>query len=177
VKLYNSVCLLFLSTALFNQSTASVRIKQKPTLQMLAHNPNARPKRATPHAAQGATPALQSGLNFAPVVVYGSGGYEAFSVAVADVNGDGKPDLLVANYSDSSGLNPTVGVLLGNGDGTFQASVTYSSGGYGALSVTVADVNGDGKPDVLVANACGNSCSSANGSVGVLLGNDDGTRL
>jgi hypothetical protein len=64
------------------------------------------------------------GLDFAPAVPYGSGGPYASSVAVADVNGDGKPDLLVGNYLG-------VGVLLGNGDGTFQAAVTYDSGGYG----------------------------------------------
>ncbi len=45
-----------------------------------------------------------------------------------------------------------MGVLLGNGDGTFQTAVTYDSGGYAANSVAVADVNGDGKPDLLVAN-------------------------
>ena len=39
-----------------------------------------------------------SGLDFANAVAYDSGGYTATSVAVADVNGDGKPDLLVANY-------------------------------------------------------------------------------
>ena len=38
------------------------------------------------------------GLNFANAVDYGSGGVDAISVAVADVNGDGKPDLIVANY-------------------------------------------------------------------------------
>ena len=77
------------------------------------------------------------------------------SVAVADVNGDGKPDLVVANVCASSAddcANGTVGVLLGNGDGTFQTAVTYGSGGYEANSVAVADVNGDGKPDLLVAN-------------------------
>jgi hypothetical protein len=64
---------------------------------------------------------------------------------------DGKPDLVVANYcANSSCTNGSVGVLLANGDGTFQAAVSYGSGG--ASSVAVADVNGDGKPDLLVAS-------------------------
>jgi hypothetical protein len=54
---------------------------------------------------------------------------------VADVNGDHNPDLLVAIFS-----NNTVGVLLGNGDGTFQTAVPYNSGGSGPASVAVADV-------------------------------------
>ena len=62
-----------------------------------------------------------------PVVTYGSGGTGASSVAVADVNGDGKPDLVVANICASSTdcSKGTVAVLLGNGDGTFQTAVTY----------------------------------------------------
>ena len=114
------------------------------------------------------------GLDFANAVGYGSGGYWANSVAVTDVNGDGKPDLIVANYCvTSSGCGDgIVGVLLGNGDGTFQTAVTYGSGGVSAYSVAVADVNGDGKPDVLVANRC---IGLSNGTVGVLLGNGDGT--
>jgi hypothetical protein len=47
-----------------------------------------------------------------------------------------------------------VGALLGNGDGTFQSVVTYGSGGDEATSVAVADVNGDHKPDLVVANNC-----------------------
>ena len=103
------------------------------------------------------------------------------SVAVADVNGDGKPDLLVVNDNFYSGVPPgpaamsTAGVLLGNGDGTFQAAVTYTTGGYYADSVAAADVNGDGKPDLLVANNADNSCAGNRGSVGDLLGNGDGT--
>ena len=65
-----------------------------------------------------------------------------------------------------------VGVLLGNGNGTFQSVVTYESGAEGGVGIAVADVNGDGKPDVVVANENGNSNQ---GSVGVLLGNGDGT--
>jgi Bacterial Ig-like domain (group 3)/FG-GAP-like repeat len=112
---------------------------------------------------------------FQPAVVYDSGGYSATAVAVADVNGDGKPDLLVANCGSQFDCfgNGSVGVLLGNGDGTFKPVVLYNSGGTVADSVVVADVNGDGKPDLLVANFSTN-CSQP-GTVGVLLGNGDGT--
>src|ERR1039458_8660903 len=114
---------------------------------------------------------------FQPAVVYGSGGGAPTptSVAVADVNGDGIPDLLVANWCGDANCDGTVSVLLGKGDGTFQAAVTYSSGGRYAQSVAVADVNHDGKPDVIVANDCAGSCSKNTGGVAVLLGNGDGT--
>ena len=68
------------------------------------------------------------------------------SVAVADLNGDGKPDLVVANAGDN-----TVGVLPNNGDGTFAPQVTYATGSIPS-SVAMADVNGDGKTDLVVAN-------------------------
>ncbi len=110
---------------------------------------------------------------FQPARTYGSGGGYSYSVAVADVNGDGKPDVVVAN------LDGTVGVLLGNGDGTFQTAVAYNAGGFQPRSVAVGDVNGDGKPDLVVANWCAGTggCSEPpdDGSVGVLLGNGDGT--
>ena len=79
------------------------------------------------------------------------------SVAVADVNGDGKPDLVVANLCSSIGSDcpypgtGDVGVLLGNGDGSFQPALTFGAGGP-AASAAIADVNGDGRPDLLVAN-------------------------
>src|ERR1700680_5056648 len=74
---------------------------------------------------------------FRQAVTYDSGGMYPDSVAVADVNGDGKPDLVVANYCPSSGcgnggISGTVGILLGNGDGTFRTAVSYDSGGVGA---------------------------------------------
>jgi len=94
-------------------------------------------------------------------------------VALGDMNGDGKLDLLVANVcaSSSSCDNGSVSVVLGKGDGTFHSLVFYGSGGQqrGASSVAVGDLNGDGKPDLVVANYCASSSSCANGTVGVLL--------
>ena len=81
-------------------------------------------------------------------------------MAVGDFNGDGKPDLAVANWGSNM-----VRVLLGKGDGTFQTAVNYAAGRQ-PVSVAVGDFNGDGKHDLAVAN--GNDVS-------VLLGNGDGT--
>lgn len=94
-------------------------------------------------------------------------------MAVADVNGDGKPDLLVSNQDGGSNGEGSAGVLLNNGDGTFKPVQIYSSGGLQADFVAVADVNGDGKPDLLVVNLA--NCNNCSGSVGVLLGNGEGT--
>ncbi len=113
---------------------------------------------------------------FQPVITYKTGGGEVTSVAVADVNGDGTPDLLVTNWCVFCAN--TVGVLLGNGDGSFQGPATYGSGGYYAWSIAVADVNTDGKPDLLVANQCTGSvisCTNSKGAVSVLLNNGNGT--
>src|SRR6266567_4377118 len=86
-------------------------------------------------------------------------------IAVGDFNGDGKLDLAVVNFGDWN-----IYVLLGNGDGTFQAarSVYFASGGGFPWYVVTADFNGDGKLDLAVSNYGGNSLS-------VLLGNGDGT--
>jgi len=120
---------------------------------------------------------------FNPPVHLDSGAGFATSVAVADVDGDGKLDLVVANCSGTAqpGSCPdqvsdgVVAVFLGKGNGTFQAPTTYDSGGAQALSVAVADVNLDGKPDVLVGNGCEDMACTRTGGFGVLLGNGDGT--
>jgi len=83
-------------------------------------------------------------------------------VAVGDFNGDGIPDLAAAN-----GGSANVSVLLGNGDGTFQAATNYGTGN-GPQSVVVGDFNGDGILDLAVANEISNT-------VTVLLGKGDGT--
>jgi hypothetical protein len=108
--------------------------------------------------------------SFASGVAYDSGGGEGANgpntnypamVAVLDVNGDGIPDIIVANQLGETNGDGSVGVLFGNGNGTFQPVVTYDSGGITADGVAVADVNGDGYPDIVVGNA--------SGSVSVLL--------
>ncbi|MGO8818369.1 MAG: beta strand repeat-containing protein [Terriglobia bacterium] len=91
-------------------------------------------------------------------------------VAEADLNGDLKPDMVIANFNSG-----TVSVLLGNGDGTFQAHVDYPTG-EGPESVIVADFNHDGKPDLAVVNTgcpLNGICGAA--SISILLGNGDGT--
>jgi hypothetical protein len=113
---------------------------------------------------------------FQTPVTFSSGGLYTFSLAVADVNGDGKPDLLVANEcADNNCSNGVTGVLLGNGDGSFHTPVDYSSGGLYTLAIAIGDVNGDGKPDLVVANECGSNNDCSTGSIGILLGQGDGT--
>jgi hypothetical protein len=116
------------------------------------------------------------GVSFLPAVTYGSGGYVAQSIRIADLNADGKLDIVVADWWDTNNVG-VVGVLLGNGDGTFQPAVTYKTGGAPNYSLVVADVNGDGKPDLIVSScaASASTCGSAQGVVSVLLGNGDGT--
>jgi hypothetical protein len=141
---------------------------------VLPHNQSTNDQHALARFAQDREPASnpQNPL-FLPAVTYGSGGAAAGSVVVADVNRDGKPDLIVTNLVPTS--NGSVGVLLGNGDGTFQPVVLYDSGGYESGWVSVADVNADGIPDVIVANMCTSLANCAAGSVGVMLGKGDGT--
>jgi hypothetical protein len=85
-------------------------------------------------------------------------------LAVADLNGDGKPDL-VATDDDTKG-NGALFVLLNKGNGTFPSQVTYPTQGWGQ-SVILGDVNGDGKLDAVVV--------SDSALVNVLFGNGNGT--
>jgi hypothetical protein len=105
---------------------------------------------------------------FQAATFYPVGGNAAVGIGVGDFNGDGKLDLVVANWTCISNPNAcTVSVLLGNGDGTFRPNVDYPAGA-APYFLAVADLNGDGKLDLVVGQ-------QADQPVNVLLGNGDGT--
>jgi hypothetical protein len=87
---------------------------------------------------------------------------EVSLAAVGDLNGDGKPDLVVA----SNFVTGRFDVVLNNGDGTFARGVRYDTDNGGGRAVALGDLNGDGKLDILVTG--GNR-------VDVLIGKGDGS--
>jgi hypothetical protein len=84
-------------------------------------------------------------------------------IVAGDFNGDGIPDLAVITSAD----NPTVDILLSNGDGTFTAEATNPPISGTPSYFATGDFNGDGKTDLAV--------SESNGTIAILLGNGDGT--
>ena len=99
---------------------------------------------------------------FGAPVAFNTGGNKPSAVAVADMNNDGKLDVVVTNE-----LSNTVAILLGSGNGRFQSAHVFPVG-VNPVAVAVGDFNGDGKTDVAVANSTSNTVS-------ILLGRGDGT--
>jgi hypothetical protein len=85
-------------------------------------------------------------------------GSSPVAVAAADLDGDGLVDLAVANYDSSD-----VSIFWGNGAGTFVAApaalAVGEAGTESPLAVAIADVTGDGRPDILTANEFANTVS------------------
>ena len=128
-------------------------------------NRDGRPDLAVPSESGALVSVLLNSGNwpdagFSPYQPYPVGN-QPFAVAVADFNGDGWPDLAVANDTDG-----TVSLLLNLGNGTFAAQRVFSVGG-GPYSVVAGDFNADGKPDLAVANSLDNT-------LGVLMNVDGG---
>ena len=95
-----------------------------------------------------------------------TGGNHPVTVNAADFNGDGILDLAVTNVNTMN-----VAILLGNGDGTFQPQVSYSTTAgtmIGPSAMTTGDFNGDGNVDLAITD-------QHDDSVSILLGNGNGT--
>src|SRR5437870_2302772 len=106
-------------------------------------------------------------IEFQPPVTYPVG-TNPRAVSVADFNGDEKPDLAVVNHGFSdTGDDGGVSILLGNGDGTFQAARNFGAGKQ-TESIAIADFNSDGRLDIM-------GVSELENVLNVLLGNGDGT--
>jgi hypothetical protein len=91
---------------------------------------------------------------FAAKTDFGTG-TDPYSLTLGDVNGDGILDIITANYGSDD-----ASVLLGNGNGTFQGQQTFGTGvGTSPASVTLGDVNGDGRLDIITANYGSNNAS------------------
>ncbi len=100
---------------------------------------------------------------FKPAVNYAVGA-NPWSMDIGDLTGNGKLDIVTCNEAAN-----TVSVLMGNGDGTFQPAVSYSTGsGSAPECLRLADLTGDGKLDIITANAGTNT-------IGILLNNGNGT--
>jgi len=105
------------------------------------------------------TPAGAGASSFAAQVFFAvgsSGAEQSIAVTTADINGDGKPDMITANFAIgtiSVFINTTAHLAT---TPTFAAPVDFPTGTgtttTAPRSVTTADINGDGKPDVIVAN-------------------------
>ena len=87
----------------------------------------------------------------------------ADGLVVRDLNGDGKPDVVVSRGE----AGPFVSVLLNRGDGTFGAKQDYRGARRFAEAVATADVNGDGRPDLVAVNG--------GHGISVLMNRGDGT--
>jgi hypothetical protein len=116
---------------------------------------------------------------FQPAMTDNTGLGGASVLAVADVNGDGFPDIIFNGTNTYLGANPYVlYVAFGKGDGTFLSAVATPdicmNPGFGpVISVAVADVTGDGKPDILAS--CQNNAGTYPANIFLLANNGSGT--
>ena len=100
-------------------------------------------------------------------------GVSPYAVAAADLNADGRLDLAIGHTGQGI-TGKGVSVMLGNGDGTFAPPVLHPTGSTSNSMVTIGDVNGDGRPDI-VASCPSPSSATPGGSVQVLINAGNGS--
>jgi RHS repeat-associated protein len=93
--------------------------------------------------------------------------FRTFSIAAGDLNGDGRPDLVLTSADPFANFNTTVAILMNKGKGTF-AAPQFITMGHDMANVVLGDFNGDGNLDIATADA-------GDSTVSVRLGNGDGT--
>ncbi|MEI7581506.1 FG-GAP-like repeat-containing protein [Runella sp.] len=96
-------------------------------------------------------------ISFATRIVLG-GGPGNYSVAIGDIDGDGKPDLAIANLLFAGGGVSLFRNTSTSGTISFAGRVDFVSGKF-PKSITMGDIDGDGKPDLAVANSTTNTVS------------------
>jgi hypothetical protein len=117
-------------------------------------------------ASMCVAPPCTGPLSFAPAVFY-SASSMSHSFALADLNGDGRPDIVAVTSSYSLMMvRPEILVLVNMGDGSFATGVSYPL--EHDTTVGIGDLNGDSKPEIVVTNAGSNTLT-------VLLNKGDGT--
>ena len=100
---------------------------------------------------------------------YATDSYISAAVSLTDVNGDGRQDLITAGEGD--GIGGTATVRINNGAGGFNGATSYTAESDHTHALTMGDVNGDGKPDMITAG----SNVGPDGFATVRFNNGDGT--
>jgi hypothetical protein len=95
-------------------------------------------------------------------------------LAISDLNRDGKIDLVIAMYQIQGGDDTGALILLGRGNGTFEAGVQVGAG-ENPNSLEISDFNHDGNPDLALAQYGENGSGTRHIGIGVYMGKGDGT--
>jgi hypothetical protein len=124
--------------------------------------------------ATGYYVALGNGDGTFATATFTSTGTELYSVQLADLNGDGKLDLVIDDVPLAYGSGYQVSTAKGNGDGTFgDPSVILTN--YIVSNISIADINNDGKADLVLSSEEVENTSVSTGSILLITGNGDGT--
>jgi hypothetical protein len=106
--------------------------------------------------------------------VFTQAGTELYSATLADINGDGKLDLVLDDAPLVTGVGFNISLALGNGDGTFGTLNTILTN-YLISDVAVGDINGDGKADLVLSAEEVEGSVVTTGGILTITGNGDGT--